>query len=182
MLDDLFAGDDSRAEAGLSHIIPEDFPQLIERSRSESPDIRWWALRAMASLPTPEAVAPLLAAAADPDPGVRACAIVALGQRRESSAVPTLVETLKDSSDFLARLAADALEQIGKPAVPALLEALQAEDAATRRLAARALAHIKDPAAIPALFKALEDDSMLVSYWADEGLEAMGVGQVYFKP
>ena len=39
-----------------------------------------------------------------------------------------------------------------------------------------------DTRAIPALFKALEDESAIAQYWADEGLERMGVGQVYFKP
>jgi HEAT repeat protein len=182
MLGDLLSGDDARAEASLAHISPDDFPELIELARSETPDTRWWALRAIATLPTAEAATPLLAAVADPDPGVRSCAILALGQRQEPSAVPALVNCLKDSSEFVARLAADALEQIGLPAVPALVAGLSATDAPTRRLAARALAHIKDPSAIPALFGALEDDSMFVSYWADEGLEKMGVGQVYFKP
>jgi HEAT repeat protein len=182
MLADLLCGDDAWAEASLAHISPDDLPELIELARSETPDIRWWALRAIATLPTAEAATPLLAAVADPDPGVRSCAILALGQRQESSAVPALVNCLKDSSEFVARLAADALEQIGGLAVPALVDALSAKDTSTRRLAARALAHIKDPSAIPALFMALEDDSMFVSYWADEGLEKMGAGQVYFKP
>ncbi len=182
MLTNLLCGDDSLAEASLAHITSEDYPQLIELTCSETPDTRWWALRAIAALPIPEAVSPLLAAVADPDPGARSCAIVALGQRQESTAVSALINCLRDESEFVARLASDALEQIGKPAVPALVEALKATDAPTRRLAARALAHIKDPSAIPALFKALEDDSMMVSYWADEGLENMGVGQVYFKP
>jgi HEAT repeat protein len=182
MLGDLLSGDDARAEASLARISPDDLPELIELARSELPDTRWWALRAIATLPTAGAASPLLAAVSDPDPGVRSCAIFALGQRRESSAVPALINCLKDSSGFVARLAADALEQIGQPAVPALIEALKAADAPTRRLAARALAHLKDPSAIPALFGALEDDSMFVGYWADEGLEKMGVGQVYFKP
>jgi HEAT repeat protein len=48
--------------------------------------------------------------------------------------------------------------------------------------AARALAAIADPAAIPALFGALEDESVLVQHWAEAGLEKLGVGTVYFAP
>jgi HEAT repeat protein len=47
--------------------------------------------------------------------------------------------------------------------------------------AARALASIGDTRAIPALFDAL-DDSALLEYWANEGLERMGVGMCFFSP
>jgi HEAT repeat protein len=92
------------------------------------------------------------------------------------------VACLGDPSPFLARTAADSLQRLGASAVPALIAALKDQDAQTRGLAARALAHLKDKSSIPALFNALEDDSAIVQFWADEGLERMGVGQVYFKP
>ncbi len=119
---------------------------------------------------------------ADSDLEVRAVAVYALGARGEESAITALVNCLGDSSTFLARTAADALTRIGQPAVSALMAALKHPDAQTRGLAARALAHLKDPASIPALFNALEDDSAFVQYWADEGLDRLGVGQIYFKP
>lgn len=182
MLGDLLCGDDVRAEASLAHIIPADLPQLIELARSDSPETRWWAVRALAAIPTPEAADPLLAALSDPDQAVEGLAVAALGSRRESSAISPLIVCLGHSGPFIAQLACVALEQIGLPAVPQLVEALKAPEASTRRLATRALAHIKDPSSIPALFAALEDDSMYVQYWAEEALDAMGVGQVYFKP
>jgi HEAT repeat protein len=116
------------------------------------------------------------------DPEVRAVAVYALGTRPEPQAVPLLISVLSDPSPFLARTASDSLHRLGVPAVPALSEALKHQDAQTRGLAARALALIADKSSIPALFHALEDDSTVVQYWADEGLERMGVGQVYFKP
>ena len=124
----------------------------------------------------------LLSALSDADTEVWACALYALGTRPEPEAISLLVTSLSDPSSFLARTAADSLQRLGQPAVPALIEALKSQDAQTRGLAARALAHLKYTAAIPALFKALEDDSVIVQYWADEGLDRMGVGQVYFKP
>ncbi|MBI5291453.1 MAG: HEAT repeat domain-containing protein [Chloroflexi bacterium] len=128
------------------------------------------------------ATSDLLAALEGSDPEVRSLAIYALGQRRESTAVTALIACLADPGSFIARTAADALEHIGSPALPALVQALAHPDAQTRGLAARALARLKDPAAIPALFKALDDESAVVRHWADDGLDRMGVGQIYFKP
>jgi len=124
----------------------------------------------------------LLAALGDSDTETRAIAIFALGTRSEPEAISALVAVLSDPSPFLARTAADSLRRIGSPAVPALIDSLRAQDAQTRGLAARALAHIKDTASIPALFNALDDESAIVQYWADEALERMGVGMVYFQP
>lgn len=124
----------------------------------------------------------LLSALGDTDSEVRACAIYALGTRREPEATAALVNLCSDPSPFLARTAADSLWRIGKPAVPALVEALNHRDGQTRGLAARALAHIQDESSIPALFNALDDESAVVQYWADEALERMGAGMVYFKP
>jgi HEAT repeat protein len=46
----------------------------------------------------------------------------------------------------------------------------------------RALARIGDQRAIPALFRALDDESALIEYWATKGLEDMGVGMIFFEP
>lgn len=116
------------------------------------------------------------------DPEVRAVALYALGARPEPQAVPLLVAALADPSPFLARTASDSLLRLGKRALGELLKALKNQDAQTRGLAARALALLADKSSIPALFNALEDESTVVQYWADAGLERMGVGQVYFKP
>jgi len=44
------------------------------------------------------------------------------------------------------------------------------------------LAEIADHSAIPALMSALEDDSVMVQHWAEEGLERLGLDMVYLKP
>ena len=96
--------------------------------------------------------------------------------------IAPLLFSLADSSDYLARLATDALIRVGAPAVASLARALgQDAQPRVRANAARALALIGDTAAIPALFDALDDESALVQNWAEEGLERMGVGQVYFR-
>ena len=182
-LDELFSGDEARAAAALETINDTSLPALLEALTSAEADTRWWAVCALARLSDESATNAILTAAADPDPEVRTAALHALGARRAPEAIMPLLFALGDPSLYLARIAADALIHVGAAAVPGLIRALE-QDAQpqVRANAARALALIGDKSAIPALFHALEDDSMMVQYWADEGLERMGVGQVYFKP
>jgi len=84
---------------------------------------------------------------------------------------------------LLAHLAADALIAIGAAAVPNLLQTLKSDHSQAARLeAVRALARIGDQRSIPALFETLDKESALIEYWADEGLQRMGVGIILFKP
>jgi hypothetical protein len=49
--------------------------------------------------------------------------------------------------------------------------------------ATRALAEIKDPRCISPFFAAIQNgDSPLVEYWADQGLEKLGIGMSFFSP
>jgi len=59
---------------------------------------------------------------------------------------------------------------------------LNSSPQAARLEAARALALIADQRAIPSLFQALDGESALLEYWANEGLERMGVGMAFFIP
>jgi HEAT repeat protein len=183
LLDELFSGDDSRAVAAARRAGEAELSSLLEALKQPDPDRRWWATCALAYVPGDRATEALIGLVTDADPNVRAAAVHGLGQRNAPDVISLLLFTLADPSDYLARLAADSLIRVGKPAVPSLVHAL-AQDAQprVRANAARALAMIGDTGAIPALFRALEDDSALVQSWAEEGLERMGVGQVYFKP
>jgi HEAT repeat protein len=127
-------------------------------------------------------VSPLVGALADPDPDVRACAALALGRTGESVACRALAACLSDESAFVASIAADALSMMGEPAVEALAEMLAAESAHVRILTVRALGRIKAQSAIGPLLDLLEDPSYLVRYYAQEVLEALGVGMVFFAP
>jgi HEAT repeat protein len=181
-LDDWFSGDDARMTVALGRITEADLPALREAAAAREPETRALAATALGAIKSGEAMAALLPLSADPDATVRAAAFHALGQQRAAGAVTPLMFALSDRSPYLARLAADALIQIGSPAVPTLIEALDHEvEPHVRVNVARALALIADTRAIPALFRALEDDSHMVEHWADVGLEKMGVGQVYFR-
>ena len=44
----------------------------------------------------------------------------------------------------------------------------------------RALAEIGDPDAIGALFKVFQEEAGMMQHWAEQGLERMGIGMVFF--
>jgi len=121
-------------------------------------------------------------ALSDADNGVRWCAGLALRTHPSNQSLPALGEMLGDQDALSRRLAGDALVAIGNPAAPVLMDAMQQNNPLVRLEAVRALAKIGDERAIPALFEALDDSSALIEYWANEGLEKMGVGMVFFKP
>src|SRR6476619_315909 len=61
---------------------------------------------------------------------------------KHGKAVPLLIASLDDDSEFVRQAVTGALTRIGKTAVPALTEALQSPRRWTRRQATLALAHI----------------------------------------
>ncbi len=182
---DLTSGDDQRAEAAslaLADLGEAALPALLDISENPDPDVRWWAIRALAGVPHPQAASRLQSGLHDPDPAVRQCAALGLNKQPCAEAIPSLIRLLGDSDRLLARLTADALIALGSPAVPALQEMLANATPAARVEAARALALIADPVSIPTLFAAWEDGSALVQYWVEHGFENMGVGMQFFKP
>lgn len=141
-------------------------------------NVRWWAARALAEVSGDGSVPPLVATLTDPDPDVRACAALALGRVGDGSAASALALRLGEESAFVAGIAADALSMIGEPAVDALAEIFSDRDPHARLLAVKALGRIRSQRAIGPLFSALEDPSYLVRYYAQEALEALGVGMI----
>ena len=79
-------------------------------------------------------------------------------------------------------LARSALVVIGKQAIPSLLDVSKDAPQRARINALRAVAEIGDYSAIPTLMSALEDDSVMMQHWAEEGLERLGLNMVYLKP
>jgi HEAT repeat protein len=186
---ELFSGEDERAEAVVAAIVAlpphqrsEMFMILEDELRSSLVDHRWWVLRALADLPDPRVPGILINGLEDADPTIRQCAALGLRVRPDPKALPALIALLEGDETLSAQLAADALVAIGTPAIPALIEVLGQSSRSARIEAARALALIGDPNAIPALFAVLDEDSALLQYWAEEGLDRMGVGMVFFNP
>lgn len=185
LLNQLTSGDDQRAEAAalaLADFGVKILPSLQGLLHSPDPEVRWWATRALAELNTPQVAPLLIKSLQDGDKTVRQCAALALSYRPHDTAITYLIAVLNDPDRLLAHLAADALVASGAAAVPALLKVMQSDLQAARLEAVRALALIGDTRAIPALFTALDEGSALIEYWADEGLQRIGVGMTFFKP
>jgi Uri superfamily endonuclease len=178
------ADDESRETAvhALARFGSRSAKPLVAMLASADSDRRWWATRALAEIGGPNVVTALKDVLHDDDPDLRACAALALGRIRDPSAAPALATRLGDSSAFVASIAADALSLIGEEAIAALAESLAAPEPHTRLLAVRALSRIKSKETIGPLFGVLEDPSYLVRYYAQEALEALGVGMVLFSP
>jgi HEAT repeat protein len=185
VLDELSCGEDERAEQALSYLPAwgsDAVEPLQERMSNPEAEVRWWAVRGLAEVQDERVPMLLVRALSDNDKGVRWCAGLALRQHPSEEAAPALVNLLSDEEALIRRLAGDALVAIGKPVVPQLLETMLKGEHLARLEAVRALAKIGDERTIPALFEALDDSSALVEYWANEGLEKMGVGIVYYWP
>lgn len=184
LLADLLSGDELRAEesvAGLIALDTQALHALQVAARSADADGRWWVVRALAELPCVrnEDMLPFLE---DSTPEVRQAAALGLGAHPTESAVPALVRALHDPDSMVAGLAANALGRAGTASTPALLEVLDGASQVVRILAMRALSEGKDHRAIPAMMKALDDDSAVIQHWAREGLEKLGLDLVFIKP
>ncbi len=184
-LEAIAAGDDARTEEAALALADggeEVLSSLCDLLSDADPDRRWWAVRGLAAVGGPAAGEAIIAALEDADPDVRACAVVALAKLRPVEAVGPLTAHLSDPSAYVARLTADALARFGPAAADALITALEEGDTAARAGAARALRTIEAEEAIPALYAALDDPSAIVTHYAQEALERMGVGLLLFRP
>ncbi|RMF46429.1 MAG: HEAT repeat domain-containing protein [Anaerolineae bacterium] len=187
-------GNDSAAEKAAADLLqagaasPENILPLLD---SPHPDLRWWGARLLGETYHPAAFDALLRALQDPSTDVQQCA--ALGLRHHAlhgldeaqarRAVAALLPLLDGEDRLLRSLTGQALSALGASAVPALLQTLQDGAPAARLTAMRALAVIGDTRAIPAMFQAVsEEETALIRHWAEQGLEKMGVGMMFFKP
>lgn len=184
LLAELTSGDDVRAENSIPAIVElgiAAIPSLLELTRAEDADSRWWAVRALAASPHTRSdhLIPLLS---DLAPEVRSAATLALCKHPDESAIPALINTLSDEDSLTAGLAGTALAKIGSPSVPSLLEVMKEAPTGIRIIVLRALAEIRDHRAIPVMMKSLNEESAILQYWAREGLERLGLDLVYGKP
>ncbi len=185
LLADLASGDESRAESAVAALAALDAETVVPALRGllDSPDAdkRWWATRALASLPSLDPGL-LLPSLGDPAPEVRQCAALGLCSHPSEAAIEPLIRALSDSDNLAADLAARALIAVGEPATESLLELLKGAKQSARIHAMHALAEIADPRAIQPMIEAMSEDSAMLHYWAEAGLERLGANIVYVKP
>jgi HEAT repeat protein len=185
LVSEFTCGSDQRAELAalqLSAAGTRSLDILNELLEHQDPEVRWWATRSLADIRTTEAIPLLLKSLNDLDLGVRQCAAIALRGHPDPTTIPQLVSALDAEDHLLSRLAGDALITIGEEAVPALIAVMDGGSQSARLEAARALAAIGDTRAIPVLIKVLDQDSAIMEHWAEQGLEKIGVGTVFFEP
>jgi HEAT repeat protein len=184
LLAELTSGHEERAEAAaqrLAEIGAPVLPALEKLLESDVADRRWWAIRTIGQMSAPP-VRLLIRALGDESGEVRAAGALALATHPAEEAAPALVKALQDKDSIVGLLAVNALISIGKPAVPALLEAYPSSSPRGRIQTMRALADIRDHRAIPLMMKAIEEESALLRFWAEQGLERLGLNMVYIKP
>jgi HEAT repeat protein len=186
LLEDLSSEDEDRAQAAVpalsmhGHQAVRALSQLLD---SPIADRRWWATYALAAFKSdPEAKQGIIRMLHDSDHSVQQCAALALQQEPNLDALPALVHVLHSPDRLTARLAGDALAALGAPAVQPLAEASQDPSPAVRIEAVRALAEMRHPDAIGPLFKCIDDPSSVVTHWAEEGLDRLGIGMMFFNP
>jgi hypothetical protein len=185
LISELFCGEDERAEAAAIRLgdygetAIQELQPYLDDTQAER---RWWSVRALAQVHHMHGAAYLIQALDDSELSVRQCAALGLYQQPTATAIPALINKLESPDSLLRRLAGNALIAIGPPAVSHLLEVLSHGNQVARLEAARTLAKIGDPEAIAALYAAWGEDSAMLEYWADEGLDRMLTGMVYFYP
>jgi HEAT repeat protein len=184
LLADLIGGDEFRAETAAGMLAQHGaaiYPELQQLLESTDSDKRWWAVRTLAGMSQPRGDW-LERAANDASAEVRAAAALALASHPQETAAATLIRALGDDDNVVALLAVSALVAIGQAAVPGLMEAFDSSGVRARVQIMRALAEIRDPRAIRLMMRAMDESSALIHYWAQEGLEALGLNMIYMMP
>jgi len=188
LLVDLTSGNEPQAEASAVQLVQFGelaFNLLSNLTSDPDPDTRWWAIRALSEFKEQDASPIFLQALEDSNPEIQACAALSLQKNPNAQAIPKLIPLLGNSNQLLSRLAGGALISLGFEATQHLIHLIESPDAQTphsRLEAVRCLAEIQDPASIPTLFKIFQDGSSMMQYWAEEGLNRMGIGMVFFDP
>lgn len=184
LLAELTCGDDERAERAakaLAEVGAEVLPALSALLASADADERWWGVRTLAQMPEPRTEW-LTAALNDPSAEVRAAAALALASHPNEQAAPLLVERLGDGDGVVSSLCVNALQALGNAAVPALTEAFPLATARGRIQIMRTLVPMRDPRVIRLMLSATEAESAALNYWAQAGLETLGLNMVYLRP
>lgn len=124
------------------------------------PAVRAAALDALVSSATTDAAQSAIAALDDPDPSVRAVAAKGLGELREPSVEPRLIQLLQgDPVAQVRRRAAEALELVGgAAAASAMAEALADPSRDVRLAATRGCARLQSADCFESLARVILDD------------------------
>ena len=144
-------------------------PALLERLESDEVAVSKKAAIALGYLRSPSAIAPLIAATANPHRQIYWQSASALSWIGSNEAISALVKLLRNPSIQVQAASAKALGRASLPAVSPLVEALKKSDDMVKVHAAHSLGQINSPLAVTSLIEALENGSKSVrleSAWA----------------
>ena len=128
------------------------------------------AVWALGNVHTSEATAALVQALESDNPQTRILAIAALRERSAADVAPQLAARLTDNEPLVRREACAALMQLGTATCEAVIPLLSHPVQETRELAALVMRWVSDQRGVPALLRALEDDSAYVRSQAARAL------------
>lgn len=177
-------GDDEQAEFAVKEIAAlgsDCLPAISDMLKSNEVDQRWWGVRALAQMAEPP-MDLLMARLEDQSEEVRQCALLAVCHHHSSAAIQPVIRLLHARDGMTVNLAASALIAIGKESIPVLLNELPGMNGYNRVEAYRVLANLEEQDCIPVLMKGMEEDSIMINYWCEEGLTRLGLDMVYMKP
>ncbi|MDP6439226.1 MAG: HEAT repeat domain-containing protein [Candidatus Brocadiia bacterium] len=148
---------------------------LLTALSDDDPQVQLEAIDAMTARMGESAVNGLIGALASPHKEVRESAANALGKMGVPGAVPFLVEALEDKDENVRWFAVEGLRKLGAArAVPSLCTVLRTDRSArVREVTAVTLGELNQPAAVPALKRALGDESRRVQERVVEALQAL---------
>jgi HEAT repeat protein len=148
-------------------------PAMLERLERDEVAISKKAAIALGYLRSPIAIAPLLAAAKNPQRQIHWHAAAALCWIGSAEAISSLVKLLRYPSIQVQAASAKALGRASLPAVSPLVDALKHNDDMVKVHAAHSLGQISSPLAVTSLIAALEHGSKSVRFEA-----AWALGQI----
>ncbi|MBI5725953.1 MAG: HEAT repeat domain-containing protein [Planctomycetes bacterium] len=122
--------------------------------------------------------------AKDPDPGVRAAAVKALGKSGRKDCLNDLVRAMSDKDDMVRWNAAIALDKIiGAEAIKPLREHAIGDSLADVKISCvKALRHYRNDEAFRTLVQCLDDDIFAVRYQAHDSLVQMTGSDKGYRP
>ena len=185
LLAELLSGDEARAEAAVKALVAAGEsvvtgtaePAALRRTRSPlvgSPGTR-------GVCETSDRVVP----AGVEGPCCRSPGRWSAGSGRSPSipaAAASLIRLLSDEDNVAAVMAVNALVKLGGEAVPQLLDEFEHAPRRGQIQILRTLSELRDPRAIRLMLSAQGQDSAAMQYWAQEGLERLGLNMVYLRP
>lgn len=154
--------------------------QLLPLLKDQEDEVRMAACMALGIFKDPSTFDELANVTLD-DPiiEVRHAAVKALGDSKNPTAIPFLMEALRDSfwwfeREQSVRVLMHAIEGMGSPVVEPLIEALADREGTVRKLAAKMLGNLRDVRAIEELGMTLYDLHHEVSQTAAQALAQFG--------